>query len=245
MRILIVNDDGVRAGQLPALIKWCRKLGEVTVFVPKVEQSGKSHSFEIKKPFEVKQEELEPGITVWTVDSTPADCVRLAVLGLHMEFDLVISGVNRGLNIGSDTMYSGTVAAASEAVNLGMKAIALSTPFEYYDRHATDHLDWVFAFIEAHKLLEKHSFYNINIPEHPQGIRITRQGGPYYSDDFPAIGGDLYQPMGKPVWEDSGDLSLDTNAVLGGGYISITPMTIDKTCKSVYEALSGLSDPQR
>lgn len=241
MRILIVNDDGVRAKQLPALIQWCRKLGEVTAFVPKYEQSGKSHSFEIKKPFEVKQVELEPGVTVWTVDSTPADCVRLAVLGLKMEFDLVISGVNRGLNIGSDTMYSGTVAAASEAVNLGMKAIALSTPFEYYDHHATDHLDRVLAFIREHKLLDKHNFYNINIPENPKGIRITHQGGPYYSDDFPAIGDDMYRPMGKPVWEDSGDLSLDTDATLNG-YISITPMTIDKTCYAAYEQLSGLAE---
>lgn len=240
MRILIVNDDGVGAGQLPALIKWCRRLGEVTAFVPKVEQSGKSHSFEIKRPFEAKEVELEPGVTAWAVDSTPADCVRLAVLGLHMEFDLVISGVNRGLNIGSDTMYSGTVGAASEAVNLGMKAIALSTPFEYYDHHATDHLDLVFDFVQRHHLLEQHNFYNINIPEAPKGIRITHQGGPYYSDDFPTVGDDLYQPMGKPVWEDRGDLSLDTDATLHG-YISITPMTIDKTCKAVFEQLSGLS----
>lgn len=241
MRILIVNDDGVNAAQLPALIKWCRKLGEVTVFVPKYEQSGKSHSFEIKKPFEVKQVEVEPGVTVWTVDSSPADCVRMAVLGMKMEFDLVISGVNRGPNLGADTMYSGTVAAASEAVNLGMKAVALSTPFENYD-HATDCLDQVFDFLEAHKLLEKHDFYNINIPAEPKGIRITRQGGPYYSDDFPAIGDDLYQPKGKPIWESQEDDSLDTDATLHYGYISITPMTIDKTCRSVFEQLAGLGE---
>lgn len=241
MRILIVNDDGVGAKQLAPLIKWCRKLGEVTAFVPKYEQSGKSHSFEIKKPFEVKQVELEPGVTAWTVDSSPADCVRLAVLGMKREFDLVISGVNHGLNLGSDTMYSGTVGAASEAVNLGMKAIALSTPFEYYDGHAIDHLDRVFDFIQKHRLLDKHNFYNINIPEDPKGIRITRQGGPYYSDDFLPIGGDMYQPSGKPVWEDKGDLSLDTDATLHG-YISITPMTIDKTCNAAFEAISGLSE---
>ena len=99
MRILVTNDDGANAAQLPALIRWCQKLGEVTTFVPKYEQSGKSHSFEIKEPFEVKQVELEPGLTIWTVDSTPADCVRIAVLGLKMEFDLVISGINRGFKI--------------------------------------------------------------------------------------------------------------------------------------------------
>lgn len=236
MRILITNDDGVQAQQLPNLIKWCRKLGDVTVFVPKYEQSGKSHSFEISKPFEVKQQELEPGMTVWTVDSTPADCVRIAVLGLHMEFDLVISGINRGLNIGQDTMYSGTVGAACEAVNLGMKAIALSTPPKYYDR-AVAHLDEVFSYVEEKKLLDINPIYNINIPAEPKGIRITHQGGPYYSDDFPAIGDNLYRPKGKPVWQDSNDLTLDTDATLHG-YITVTPMTTDKTNWDVYRKLT-------
>lgn len=241
MRILIVNDDGVQAAQLPALVNWCRKLGEVTVFVPKYEQSGKSHSFQIHKPFEVKEVELEPGMKVWTVDSSPADCVRMAVLGLGMEFDLALSGVNRGYNLGADALYSGTVAAASEAVNLGMKAVALSTPFDYYD-HATAHLDQVADFFRAHKLLERHDFYNVNIPAAPKGIRITRQGRPYFSDDFLPEEGDLYRPKGKPVWVDSGEDVLDTDATLGRGYISITPMTIDKTCLSVFAQLSNLGE---
>ena len=144
MRILITNDDGMHADQLLPLIRWCQKLGEVTVFVPKVEQSGKSHSFEIRKPFEVKQVALAPDVTVWSVDSTPADCVRIAVLGLKMEFDLVISGINRGLNIGADIMYSGTVAAASEAVNLGIPAVALSTTWANYPT-ATEKLDEILS----------------------------------------------------------------------------------------------------
>lgn len=236
MRILIVNDDGMNAGQLIPLIRWCRKLGEVTVFVPKSEQSGKSHGFEIRKPFEAKEVQLAPDITVWAVDSTPADCIRLAVLGMKLEFDLAISGVNRGYNLGSDTMYSGTVGAASEAVNLGMKAIALSTPPENYD-HATEELDHIFAFLQAHSFLERHNFFNINIPAHPKGIRITRQGGPYYSDDFAPMEDHMYRPIGKPVWEDSGDDTLDTDVALNG-YISITPMTINKTCLAAFEALS-------
>ena len=82
MRILITNDDGVNASGLLPLIKWAQKLGEVTTVVPKFEQSGKSHGIELHKPYEAVQRELEPGITVWTVDSTPADCVRFALLGL-------------------------------------------------------------------------------------------------------------------------------------------------------------------
>ena len=236
MRILITNDDGVGAEQLVPLIKWCRKLGDVTTFVPKVEQSGKSHGFEIHRAFEVKQVELAPGVSVYTVDSTPADCVRFAVLGMGLQFDLVISGINRGLNIGADTMYSGTVGAASEAVNLGMKAIALSTPPHYYDR-AVEHLDRVFDYVFDHKLLELNPIYNINIPENPGQFRITRQGGPYFSDKFPHIGNDLYRPTGYAVWEDSGDDTLDTDATLHG-YISITPLTIDKTNLEVFRRLT-------
>ena len=236
MRILITNDDGLHASQLLPLIKWCRKLGEVTVAVPKVEQSGKSHGIEIHKPFEAKLVELEPGIKVWAVDSTPADCVRFAVLGLEQEFDLVISGVNRGLNIGTDMMYSGTVGAACEAVNLGLKAIALSTPPSYYD-HATDHLDEVFEFVRKHDLLALNDIYNINIPANPKEILFTHQGGPYYSDRFPAIGNDMYRPEGYPIWEDSNDNTLDTDATLHG-YISVTPLTTNRTNMEVYRRLA-------
>ena len=237
MRILITNDDGLHASQLLPLIKWWQRHGDVTVFVPKVEQSGKSHSFQIQAPFEVKQVELEPGITVWSVDSTPADCVRIAVLGMELQFDLVVSGVNRGFNMGADVMYSGTVAAASEAVNLGMNALALSTNPENYD-HATDALDAVWAYIQENDLFRYNGLYNVNMPASPKGIRITRQGGPYFSDDFPYIGNDLYKPMGKPVWQDAGDDTLDTDATLHG-YITITPMTINRTNWDVFRQLNG------
>ena len=238
MRILITNDDGLHASQLVPLIKWWQRHGEVTVFVSKVEQSGKSHSFQIREPFEVKQVELEPGLTVWSVDSTPADCVRIAVLGMEMQFDLVVSGVNRGFNMGADVMYSGTVAAASEAVNLGMNALALSTNPENYD-HSTDALDTVWAYIQENDLFRHNRLYNVNMPASPKGIRITRQGGPYYSDDFPYIGNDLYKPMGKPIWEDSGDETLDTDATMAG-YITITPMTIDRTNWDIFRKLNQL-----
>ena len=236
MRILVTNDDGIGASQLLPLVRWCQKLGDVTTVVPKVEQSGKSHGIEIHKPFEAKQVQLAPDVTAWAVDSTPADCVRFAVLGLGLEFDLVISGVNRGLNIGSDAMYSGTVGAACEAVNLGIQAIALSTSPKYYD-NATTHLDWIFDYVQQHELLTLNNIYNINIPPEPKEIRITRQGGPYYSDDFPCIGDDMYRPTGKPIWEDRQDDTLDTDATMHG-YITITPLTVDKTNYEVYRKLT-------
>ncbi len=239
MRILIVNDDGMNASQLPNLIRWAKQYGEVTAFVPKFEQSGKSHSFELKRDIEARQVPLTEDITVWSVDSTPADCVRFAVLGRKLDFDLCISGVNRGYNMGRDIMYSGTVAAAYEAVNLGIPAIALSTCPENYD-HATEELDRVWEFIRANRLLERNHIYNVNIPPQPRGFRFTSQGGPYYSDDFPSVGGDLYRPTGKPVWVDSGNDQLDTDATMHG-YITITPLILDRTNQAVLKQLQGVS----
>lgn len=235
MRILIVNDDGMNAPQLPGLIRWARKLGEVTAVVPKFEQSGKSHSFEGQRAFEAKQARLSEDITIWSVDSTPADCVRFAVLGKGMEFDLCISGINRGYNMGRDIMYSGTVAAASEAVNLGIPAIALSTSVPNYCR-ATEELDRVAAWFRDNRLMESHNFYNVNIPPQPRGIKITVQGGHYYSDDFIPQGADLYLPKGKPIWVDRGDDTLDTDATKHG-YITITPLQLDRTDRRVFDKL--------
>ncbi len=239
MRILIVNDDGMGAAQLPGLIRWARTIGEVTTFVPKVEQSGKSHSFEIKRDFEVKEVQIAEDITVWAVDSTPADCVRFAVLGKKMEFDLVISGVNRGFNMGADIMYSGTCAAAYEAVNLGIPALALSTSFENYP-HATEELDRIWNFIQEKELYKFNNIYNVNIPASPRGFRFTRQGGPFYSDCFPQVGENMYRPTGKPVWEDSGDDTLDTDATKHG-YITITPLQLDRTNRAVFDRLKDLN----
>ena len=240
MRILITNDDGAGAAQLVPFIRWCRTLGDVTVIVPKSEQSAKSHSIEIHKAFEAKQVELADDITIWTVDSTPADCVRFACSGLKLRFDLVISGVNRGLNLGHDIMYSGTFAAACEAVNNGMKALAISTTVKGY-LHATRHLDWIFDYLREHQLLQKNSLYNINIPEEPKGIRITCQGGPYFLETFQALENDMYMPVGKPIQSVGLDPTLDTVAHRQG-YISISPMTTDRTCHSLFRQLQHLNN---
>ena len=235
MRILITNDDSVSAAQLPNLIRWCQKLGEVTVVVPEFEQSGKSHGIQLMHAFKAEQRMLEE-FQVWTEDSTPADCVRFAVMGLHMEFDLVISGVNRGCNMGLDVMYSGTVAAIYEAAALGIPAVALSVPYPNYE-NATDHLDMVWDYFTENKLMEKHTLYNVNIPLNPKGICITRQGGPYYTDDFDPREGNLYMPVGRCIHENKGELTVDTDCVVSG-YISITPMTLTRTDMAVFNLLT-------
>ena len=239
MRILVVNDDSISAPQLIPLVKWCQKLGEVTVVVPKYEQSGKSQSIELHKPFEVKQVELEPGLTAYTVDSSPADCIRYAVLGMKMQFDLVISGINRGFNMGRDIMYSGTAGAVFEAVSLGLKAVAISTGPEFYER-ATEPLDQVLEFFREHKLMELCDLYNVNVVPDAKGIRITRQGGHFYSDDFIHEGNDMYMPHGKCVYKNQNDLTLDSDCVMSG-YISIMPLTIDRADPAVYKKIKHLS----
>ena len=239
MRILITNDDGMHATQLDPLIRWCRKLGEITTVVPKVEQSGKSHGIELRHAFEAKQVELAPGITAWAVDSTPADCVRFAVMGLKQEFDLVISGINRGLNVGTDMMYSGTVGAIFEAANLNIPGIALSTTIGYYEEAVTQ-LDRILEYFTTHKLMEKGNHYNVNIPADAKSIRVTRQGGPYYSDEFPHIGNDMYQPKGICVYENRNDLTLDTDSVMSG-HISVMPLSTNRVDTALYAQLEELN----
>ena len=244
MRILVTNDDGLHAAGLLPLVRFCRQLGEVTTIVPLVEQSGKSHGIELKKPFKVHEVELEKGIMAYAVESTPADCVRYGVLARGMKFDLVISGINRGFNLGVDSLYSGTVSAAREAALLGIPAIALSTSLGYYDR-AHEQLERVFDYIRDRKLLQYHNLFNINIPENPKGFRITYQGGPYYSDDFKLDEDGMCTPNGVCVHQNTGNLQLDTDATVSG-YISILPMTADITDWDVYRELcaNGMDAPQ-
>ena len=238
MRILIVNDDGIQAPQLPNLVRWAMQYGEVTVMAPKYEQSGKSQSIELHKPFEVKQVQLTEDITALTVDSSPADCVRYAVFGLKQKYDLVVSGINRGFNMGRDIMYSGTAGGVFEAVSLGMKAIAFSTGPEFYDR-AIEPLDEAWDFICKHDLFSLCDLYNVNVIPDAKGIRITRQGGHFYSDDFIHEGNDMYMPHGKCVYVNQNDLTLDTDCVMNG-YISIMPLTIDRADVAVYNQIKDL-----
>lgn len=244
MRILITNDDGLHAAGLVPLIKWCKRLGEVTAVVPKYEQSGKSHGIEFHKPFEVTQVQLEDGITVYSVDSTPADCVRYALLGMKKEFDLIISGINRGLNIGSDIMYSGTAAAVFEGYRLGVNGIAVSTSPEGYGE-AVDKLDMVYDFFKKHDLLGRHGLYNVNIPDGEiKGIRITRQGGPYYSDEFHPSESDperLVMAYGYSAYEEDHDYEVDTNAALHG-YLSVSPITIIRTDVRMFDELRTINE---
>lgn len=110
MRILITNDDGIGAPGIIALARWAAKLGKVTVAAPSSEQSGRSHAINLTTPYKIKKVPFPDGIEAYSVDSTPADCVRFGLLSLEGGFDLVLSGINRGFNLGDDIGYSGTSA---------------------------------------------------------------------------------------------------------------------------------------
>ena len=163
MRILVTNDDGINSPVLVPLVRWAKKFGDVTVVAPKIEQSGKSHGIDIINPFEVKKVVLSDDIEGYSVNSTPADCVRFAVLGLKEKYDFVISGINKGYNIGRDIVYSGTVGAIFEAQNFGIPAMAISTDFTSFES-AIENLDLVGEYIAKNELYKYSSLYNVNIP---------------------------------------------------------------------------------
>ncbi len=239
MRILITNDDGIFAPGIAHLTEWAKKLGEVVIAAPQVEQSAKSHAIEIHKPFQARQVEHPTGVKAYSVGSTPADCVRFMTIGLGQQFDLVLSGINRGLNIGADIMYSGTVAAIFEAGNLGMQGMAVSTGPKSFDC-AVANLDRIWAFMQERRLFDYNDIYNVNVPTEVNGIRITRQGGPYYSDRFLPAENDFYIPDGYSIYEPSGSDELDTDAILTDHYISIMPLTHNRTNLEAFRKLREL-----
>ncbi len=235
MRILITNDDGINAVGIRLLAKWAKKLGEVTVVAPKREQSAKSHAINIASPIEIKKVDFMEGVEAYSMDSTPADCVRFGIVGLHKEYDLVFSGINRGVNVGGDIVYSGTIGAVFEAAKLGVKAIAFSS-FPEEQEKAAKYLDDAYDYIVKNELFKENSIYNVNMPNESKGIRMTYQGTTYYSDGFVLVEGeDMYLQVGDLIPDEHpDDLNRDTVA-LHQGYITVTPLLETRTNMQVFE----------
>ncbi len=234
MKILITNDDGIEASGLRLLTKWATRLGEVTVVAPKRGQSAKSHAIEIVHPFEIKKVDYLDGVIAYAVDSTPADCVRFGIVGLHRKYDLVLSGINKGVNIGDDIVYSGTVGAIFEAAKLGTRGIAFSA-FPDGQEEASKHLDEVYDYLVENNLLIETPIYNINIPKKAKGIRMTYQGTAYYADGFECVEGDMYRQVGEMIPDERPeDMDRDTVA-LQNGYITVTPLMESRTDMRVFE----------
>ena len=239
MKILVTNDDGINAEGIKILASWARKLGEVTVSAPKMQQSAKSHAINFHDHIEVHKVPYIDGVTAYVVDSSPVDSVRFATLGLDTHYDLVLSGVNKGFNIGEDILYSGTVANIFEASLRGYKGIAFSTdPTDFAE--ATKRLDEIYDYFVKHDLLFHNDIYNVNIPLNSKGIKWTKQGGAYFTDEFVKIDDTHYHQQGHSIYQLNHDYTLDTDAVMNG-YIAITPMSIRRDNVEVFEKLKKLS----
>lgn len=239
MRILVTNDDGIKKPGIEILANWAKRLGQVTVVAPKVEQSAKSHSINIHTPFEAKKISWLEGIDCYSVDSAPADCVRFAYNGLNLQFDLVLSGINRGFNVGEDIAYSGTDAAIFEAAYFNCKAIAFSTVPETFQWTTPACLDSIYTHILDHHYFDHNLIYNVNIPTDPKTILLTKQGNAYYKDMFSEVKPGMYLACGYSMYDGGDNLDEDLDAVMNG-YISITPLSVNRTAVDAYRRLRQL-----
>ncbi|MCX5591961.1 5'/3'-nucleotidase SurE [Alcaligenes endophyticus] len=233
MRILVCNDDGYNAAGIEALYQALQGLGELTVVAPETNCSGASNSLTLSRPLSLRQ--ASNGF--YYVNGTPSDCVHLAMTGvLDFRPDLVVSGINNGANMGDDTLYSGTVAAAMEGHLFGVPAIAFSLT-----ERGWGHLDS--AAQVARELVLQHqavplppgTLLNVNIPPVPydvlKGTKITRLGKRHPSE--PVIRSTT--PYGEPIYwigpvgvvSDSAD---DTDfGAIQDLYVSATPLRVDLT----------------
>jgi 5'-nucleotidase len=229
MKILITNDDGIYSPGLSALAQIASKFGEVHIMAPDVERSAASHSITAHLPISFKKATIGlDNIQAFKVNGTPADC---AMLGSHLtKIDVVLSGINMGPNLGNAMWHSGTLAAAKQAVLIGVKGIALSTPV---GKDGPD-FDLLAPYIEETlKILlqdDKIGLYNVNFPPNPKSIMWTRQSVRLYDNKIvPAI-----DPMGRkhywftviplePAEEGSDRWAVEND------YVSITPLRLDLT----------------
>ncbi|MEZ5513006.1 MAG: 5'/3'-nucleotidase SurE [Steroidobacteraceae bacterium] len=235
LRILISNDDGYRAKGILALRDALAGLGELTIVAPDRNRSGASNSLTLDVPVRVGK--AEPGS--FFVLGTPTDCVHLAISGLFdVEYDLVISGINDGENLGDDTLYSGTVAAAMEGRFLGKPAVAVSLQHDG-TRERQFATAGHYARLIVERLiaspLEPTPILSVNVPNLPlseiKGVRVTRLGNRHRSEKVLKAA----DPRGRTVYwigpsgpgQDAGE-ETDFHAV-ANGYVSVTPLSVDLT----------------
>ncbi len=228
MKFLITNDDGYNAIGIKKLASYAIQYGEVYVIAPKYQQSGKSHSLTMRRHFEIKQvEDILPGVKTWYVDSTPADCVRVAKYLLNLDIDVVLSGINDGYNIGDDILYSGTTAAATEAVLCGYKAIAFSTGMNDLNR-IDENFGIVFDYIMKNKIFDKWCLFNVNIPVGAKEIAFAKQGRLHYNPEYCLDEDGLVDPKALVLWTRLDNDATDID-MIHNGYITITPLTVNRT----------------
>ncbi len=253
MNILLSNDDGVHAKGLMALYKELKKLGNVCVVAPLEEKSTTGHSLTIHKPLRINP--IENGF--YGVNGSPADCVYIGIREILKKMpDVVISGINRGANLGQDVYYSGTVSAAREACILGLPAFAVSLDVLFKGKRIEKELRYDVAakeFVKAFKKIKlkdipHHTLINVNVPDVPsssiKGHKVTRQGFRYYSGSIVK----RIDHRGKPYYWIGGEYKgfhnvegTDCHAV-ANKYVSVTPVQLDCTDHAYLQEIENLGD---
>ncbi len=230
MNILVVNDDGIRAKGIQILAKALLPYGDIFVVAPQTEQSGAAHAITLHEPMGLKKhEDFMAGVSAWSLEGKPADCVKFAAFALELKPDLVVSGINDGANLGTDIMYSGTVSGAFEGVILGIPSIAISTDFNHFDIVERE-IDALIGEVMGADILDRDVVLNINFPSAihtaSKGIRITHQGQRPFDHAY-EFDGEKY--WAKGTWYPYiNDESTDVYA-FENGYVSITPLKTDRT----------------
>ncbi len=233
MRILLSNDDGYFAPGLAVLAEQLRELGEITVVAPERDRSGASNSLTLDRPLTVRR----AANGFYHVNGTPTDCVHLAVTGfLEHQPDLVVSGINYGANMGDDTIYSGTVAAATEGFLLGIPSIAVSLASKSGKHFATASRIAAQLVTRLQRApIGQPVLLNVNVPDLPegelQGIEVTRLGRRHKAEGVVKS----TTPRGETVYwigaaggaQDAGP-GTDFHAV-SSGRVSVTPLQVDLT----------------
>lgn len=240
MHILVANDDGIHAPGIKALAEAVLPFGKITVVTPMENRSAIGHRKTMHKPLRIDQVTFSvPGVEAYATSESPSDAVAVALLGFIKEpVDLIVSGINRGANMGQDLTYSGTVSAAFEAVIWRKPAIAFSlddySPNADYSAAAA--IARQLIGMEVYRQLPPLTLLNVNVPPLPldqiKGFRIVRQGLRTYHDVLVA----RVDPYGRPYYwiggdRPGGDLNepgTDLNAV-HSGYVSLTPIHLDMT----------------
>lgn len=250
MRVLITNDDGIESPSLTSLKKAIVKKGwEAIIVAPKTEQSGVGHSITIFNNIVIEEVCHDERSYGYALHGTPADCVKFAVNELFSEYpDAVISGINKGFNVGTNVLYSGTVSASIEASLLNIPALAVSTGPDFsqvdLDKLSAISIDILQWRLDQH--VPARIVLNVNIPIMDtgkiRGIQFTRQGKLFYRDSYQLLEKNelktVFVNSGTAIHDPEEQLETDSFA-LKSGYISITPLHFDLTA---YEFLKNLPD---
>jgi 5'-nucleotidase len=229
MRILVANDDGIYSPGIAALARAASRFGEVRVVAPDVEQSSAGHAITSSRPLRYRPTRIFEDIEAFRVNGTPADCVALGTY-LWGEVDVVLSGVNLGPNLGNATWHSGTLAAAKQAVLLGLRGIALSAPITDETTDFSLLEPWIERVLERLLQDDCPKLINVNFPRDPQGMRWTSQAVDQY--DGKVVPGT--DPMGRELyWFTVVPLERHKEGTdlwaVEQGLVSMTPLRLDLT----------------